>query len=83
MSLLSDATLEEVLVEGLIDNPGISYWDLVTSITRDVKGESNRKVQRKQLMHKITELTQRGFQSNARVITTADEMLQELVALRR
>jgi len=28
-------------------------------------------------------VTQRGFQSNARVITTADEMLQELVALRR
>jgi len=27
--------------------------------------------------------TQRGFQSNARVITTADEMLQELVNLRR
>ncbi len=26
---------------------------------------------------------QRGFQSNARVITTADEMLQELVALKR
>lgn len=28
-------------------------------------------------------VTQRGFQSNARVITTSDEMLQELVALRR
>jgi len=27
--------------------------------------------------------TQRGFQSNARVITTSDEMLQELVNLRR
>ena len=26
---------------------------------------------------------QRGFQSNARVITTADEMLQELVQLKR
>ena len=26
---------------------------------------------------------QRGFQSNARVITTADEMLQELVSLKR
>lgn len=28
-------------------------------------------------------VTQRGFQSNARVISTSDEMLQELVALRR
>jgi len=26
---------------------------------------------------------QRGFQSNARVITTSDEMLQELVSLKR
>ena len=26
---------------------------------------------------------QRGFQSNARVITTADEMLQEVVTLKR
>jgi flagellar hook protein FlgE len=28
-------------------------------------------------------MTQRGFQSNARVISTSDEMLQELVNLRR
>jgi flagellar hook protein FlgE len=26
---------------------------------------------------------QRGFQANARVITTSDELLQELVSLRR
>jgi flagellar hook protein FlgE len=26
---------------------------------------------------------QRGFQSNARVITTSDEMLQEVVSLKR
>jgi flagellar hook protein FlgE len=28
-------------------------------------------------------IAQRGFQANARVITTADEMLQELVSLKR
>jgi flagellar hook protein FlgE len=28
-------------------------------------------------------VTQRGFQANARVITTADEMLSEVVNLRR
>ena len=28
-------------------------------------------------------ITQRGFQSNARVITTSDEMLQELTNLKR
>jgi flagellar hook protein FlgE len=28
-------------------------------------------------------VTQRGFQANARVISTADEMLNELVNLRR
>ena len=28
-------------------------------------------------------ITQRGFQANARVITTSDEMLQELVNLKR
>jgi flagellar hook protein FlgE len=28
-------------------------------------------------------IAQRGFQANARVITTSDEMLQELVNLRR
>ncbi len=27
--------------------------------------------------------TQRGFQANARVITTSDELLQELISLRR
>ena len=28
-------------------------------------------------------VTQRGFQSNARTITTADQMLQEVIALKR
>jgi len=28
-------------------------------------------------------VTQRGFQANSRVITTSDEMLQELVNLKR
>ncbi len=28
-------------------------------------------------------LTQRGYQANSRVITTSDEMLQELVNLKR
>jgi flagellar hook protein FlgE len=28
-------------------------------------------------------VTQRGFQANAKVITTSDEMLQELVNLKR
>jgi len=28
-------------------------------------------------------ITQRGFQANSRVITAADEMLQELLALKR
>jgi len=28
-------------------------------------------------------ITQRGFQANSRIITTSDEMLQELVNLKR
>ena len=28
-------------------------------------------------------VTQRGFQANSRIITTSDEMLQELVMLKR
>jgi flagellar hook protein FlgE len=28
-------------------------------------------------------ITQRGFQANSRVITTSDEMLQELVNIKR
>jgi len=28
-------------------------------------------------------ITQRGFQANARIITTSDDMLQELVNLKR
>ncbi|MDH7480145.1 MAG: flagellar basal body rod C-terminal domain-containing protein, partial [Syntrophomonadaceae bacterium] len=28
-------------------------------------------------------VTQRGFQANSRIITTTDEMLQELINLRR
>ena len=38
-----------------------------------------------ELAHEFTSMitAQRGFQSNARVITTSDEMLQEVVTLKR
>jgi len=65
---------------GKFDGTGISVTDLGGNIKSGVLEMSNVN-----LASEFTEMitTQRGFQANSRIITSSDEMLQELVNLKR
>ena len=66
-------------------NSGIGVLGFAGEGSQSVVASGALEMSNVDLAREFTDLitTQRGFQSNARVITTSDEMLQELVSLKR
>ena len=66
-------------------NSGLAQLGVASSGGRGVIAPGALEMSNVDLTEEFTNLirTQRGFQANSRVITTSDEMLQEIVNLKR
>ena len=67
------------------NNSGVAQLGPANSGGRGSFAPANLEMSNVELAQEFTEMitAQRGFQANSRVITTSDEMLQELVNLKR